>query len=490
MNFRVAGLASCMLFACGGAAKPATDAIAIGTRLASDSRDWEAHRDLARLRLAEGGSGEALREFLALERLDRLSLGDRSELATLLLARGKKRLALGDPAALDDFDHAGRLGSEPPAAQKSALALAAAAALRHSGASWQNKAASHLARLQEMDESDPRVHHQDLDSLSLDALVTVLHWFTVEGAKRQALRVAEAYVEKGGRHPPILDQWLDLHQWWYGRRRPPLPSDVAKLVEGPPTRLELFHSQLVDEQQERAQGTSKHLVQSWRLSSWASDLIAVEEAFRVDPARSDRKARAFVDRDVYGARERAVLVELYYRLGDSKRSKVWALELMDLSPGNPAFVLSAGLACAADGDVERAEQYFTSAAAASGDPGRYWALAARTLRFAGHPIAALRAGRRALALTAPGRDLMILLELSRAQSALGRDLDAGRTLETLLQRLPESKRQTALLRIEAGGAGAPKDIAQRPAFLESIRWELGVAVTCTRCGILEIKRHK
>ena len=474
MSLRVVGLASCMLFACGGRATPAEDPIAIGVRLASDSRDWQAHRDLARVQLAQGAAGAALREFLLVERLDELSPSDRSELAQLLLARARKRIALGDPAALEDLEHASSLGVEGPGELEPALALAAVAALRHSSSFSQEKAAAYLAQLRQLDDSDPRLRYQTLASLSPDALLVVLHWFAEAGAKRQALRVAKVYAAQGGRQPAALALWLDLHQWWYGRRRPPLPSEAAALVKEQPTRIARFRGQLADERDLETRGSSAELIQSWQLSSWSAGLTVVEEAFRVDPARSDRKARHFADRDVYGARQRAALAELYYRLGDSKRSKTWALELAALSPGMPSFLLSAGLACAVDGDVGRAEQFLTSAAAASGDPGRYWAIAARSLRLAGHPLAAVGAGRRALSLTAPGRDLMILLEVSRAQRALGRESDAQRSLQTLLLRLPASERSGAQMLVEAAGTGEPSDDGRRPGFFQSFRSELGL----------------
>jgi tetratricopeptide (TPR) repeat protein len=478
MNWRVASLAGCILLGCGSQAKPSEDPVAIGRRLAEDKKDWHAHRDLARLRLQEGYPGEALREFLLLERLGKLSSADKADLGLLLVNRAGDRVGLGDPGALEDLDHAGKLGQGasalPDGLLNRAMALSAVAALRHSSTFSQEKADMYLARLAKIDGDAVQPKHMHLDERSEDELLLLLDWFTEAGARRHALRVAEAYVQREGRKPEVLLVWLQLHSWWYGERRPPLPSDAAGLGPEIASPMERFAVQLHHEESERARGGAAALIRDWTLPRWAAELAVIEEAYRVDPALSDRKARRFVDRVAYGASRRALVAELFYRLQDSSRSKTWALELAELSAELPSAQLAAGLACAVDGEVDRAHQFFTRAAAASGDPGRYWALAARMLRLSGQPLAALGAGKRALSHTAPGRDMMVLLELSRAQSALGRDADAGRTLEALLQRVPESRRVDVLMLVDAAGTGEPKADAERAPFLESLRSELGL----------------
>ncbi len=467
---RLLSLALALFAACASAPKAQEDPIELGRRLASDPRDWVARRDLAKLRQAEGLWGEALREYLVLERQQKLGPEERLQLGKLLAARAKARAELADPAALQDLEHAISLGVADDRILPRALELAAVAALRHSSAFTREQARSHLTRLASISPDDPRTQQESLIGLDLDLVLTILGWFQDAGAKRQALRVAEHYVRSGGRDSRAVDQWLELHRWWYGTRRPPLPSDAASSGAPEIPDLQRLEAALLAETAPAREAVWQTLTDDWKIELWAAELAAIDDAFKDDPARADRLSRRFVDGAVYGARRLAALTELFHRLGDSVRAKHWGIELATLSRSAPAFTLAAGLACAFDADLGPANHYFISAASASGDPGRYWAIAARALREAGHYLAAVAANRRALALTAPGRDMRILLELHLAQAELGRKSDAERSMEMLLSRVKAAEQD----QVRALVAQAERAFSRRgPDMLSEIRAELG-----------------
>ena len=169
-----------------------------------------------------------------------------------------------------------------------------------------------------------------------------------------------------------------------------------------------------------------------------------------------------------------VIAELYLRLGDRGRAKKAALALATASPESAAAQLAAGLASAIDGDLGPADQYFIRGAAASGDPGRYWALAGATLRRAGHLLESIAANRRALALTAPGSDLMLFLEVMYAQQALGRTAQADKTQKALLARFPENERMEALAILGTAREVEKQRLEKTALFLEPLRAELGL----------------
>lgn len=468
---RLLSLALVVFTACSSAPKRIEDPSELGRKLASDPRDWEARQDLANLRYADGLWAQALREYVILERQENLGTLERVQLGKLLVDRAKGRLEVADPAALDDLKHAMALGVASEALLPRALELAAVASLRHSSAFTRAEASHHLRRLAALSPGNVRTQHESLIGLDTASVLQIFEWFLAGGAKRQALRVVEHYIQSGGRNPQVVNQWLELHQWWYGERRSAIPSEAAALGSPkikPLARLAAaLHSEVVPARERVAQG----LTDDWQLELWKTELVEVEEAYRLDPARADRLARHFVDSDVYGSRRLAALTELFHRLGDTARAKRLGIELASLSRGMPAFSLVAGLACAYDADLGPANQFFITAAAASGDPGRYWAIAARALRRAGHHLPAVAANRRALALTSPGQDLRILLELSLAQAALGRNADAQQSLDELLSRVSQAQHPQARLLVAQWKQGSSD---AGPDLLSVVRVELGL----------------
>jgi hypothetical protein len=407
---------------------------------------------------------------LIVERQEKLGAEDRIRLGNLLLARAKARVEIADPAALGDLEHAKALGADTAALLPRALELAAVADLRHSSAFTRARAKPHLERLRKLAPDNVKTWHEALVTLDRESVLRIFEWFQVAGAKRHALRVAEHYVRQGGRDASVVAQWLELHRWWYGKRTPPLPSDAASLGEPELSPLQRLALELPAGPKTPRKDVAQALSDAWQLELWVDDLLAIENAYVQDPALADRMSRRFVDADVYGSRRLAALTELFHRLGDSSRAKAWAIELASLSRGMPSFSLAAGLACAFAADLGPANQYFVSAAAASGDPGRYWALAARALRRAGHHLSAIAANRRALALTAEGRDLRILFELNLAQRALGRSKGADTSMAELLSRVDPDQDEAAKLLISLE---EQLPVGQAPDLLSEMRVELG-----------------
>jgi hypothetical protein len=198
--------------------------------------------------------------------------------------------------------------------------------------------------------------------------------------------------------------------------------------------------------------------------SWQEGLVAIERAYRREPALADRRARLFVDASVYGARRRLLLVELFHQLSAPGRATRWADELVARAPEQPAHQQVLAEALIAEGQIERANLVATRAAAMSGDPGRVWARLARRARLSAEPLYAVEAGRHALSLTAPGEDQWVLVELARAQRALGRDDDARATASQLRKRWPEERRAALEQRLPGLLEPSPRE----RAVLESL----------------------
>lgn len=407
------------------------DELGIKERLVSESRDRVARKELARLRAIQGQLGQALREFSRLQRTGPLSANDLALHARLLRERAEERLRLSDADALLDYQRA-KVAS--PGAD--VYALAAVASLRHSSQFERAKAPGFL---QALPASDPRRYVLAPEELGESELAEVFQWLQAGNARREALKIGQRYVDEGGRDGALLQQWRDLHAWWHGDSRPALPSAAAELTRAPQNGLLVFFQSL----EMPPDVSAATLSVDYQVPDWHDQLEAIRRAHRKDPALAERLARRFVDRPVYGARERAIIVELFFRLGDMKRARVFARDLAALSERMPVFDLVAGLATAAASDVDAAELLFTSAAAASGDPGAYWAIAARSYRGLGAYLPAIAASRKALSLTAGGHDAAILMDLAFSQRALGRERDALATEAVLLERVPAADRPRA-----------------------------------------------
>ncbi len=419
-------LLAVLCIACGGAHP--RDKQAVQEELVSDPNDREARQALARILLEEGRRGQGLTAMLELEQVNWLPADLRVDLRTLLSERALERLALGDAEALLDARAAGL------EALDEYEALTALAYLRHSSRFEQDKAASHLRALP---ASDPRRFALDSEELDDKGALKVFYWLANGGAKRQALRFAQLYVDRGGRDMQALQRWRDLHVWWFGSSRPALPGDAAALTLGPDRGI----MSLVRALSTGPEVTPLGLAADWGVPAWQEELQAIARAHQRDPALATRLAHEFVGRAVYGARERAIVIELLFRLGNREAALAFAIELEQLSRHMPVYSLVAGLASAATGEVDAAELYFTQAAAASGDAGAYWALVARAYRGSGNHLATIAACKKALSLTAPGLDAGILLDLAHAQGALGRAADAKATRAALLKELPAEDHQ-------------------------------------------------
>lgn len=432
------------------------DAQGLQAALLSEPADRDARVALARLRLREGQRGQALRIYARLERTGSLGARDRTSYRELSLERAKARLALGDPRAILDRKAAG--GKLEPVY----YALAAVCLLRHSSQFERDKAKSYLKGLS---PSDPRREVAEPTILSHAQQTELIDWLYAAGAKREALRVAEIYARTGGREPTTLQIWRDLHSWWYGDSFPALPSEAAELTLDPPDALAV----LVNSLEALATGEGAAAVaEDWKVPEFATVLQEIQRAYARDPALADRVAQNFVNRSVYGVRERALVTELFFRLGDAARARAFATQLRAISGSMPAFAMATGLATAATGDTEAAELYFTAAAAGSGDPGAYWAIAARVYRGLGANLAAVGAARKALSLTARGNDLGILADLIAAQRALGREPDAKESEAALFERVAKDQhpkiRELLIRDAERGPL---------PSLLDPIKKELG-----------------
>jgi len=209
----------------------------------------------------------------------------------------------------------------------------------------------------------------------------------------------------------------------------------------------------------------------WDVSSWKPALDAIVSAYRVDPALADRRAREFADGNVYGAREAAALAELFFRLGDPGRAHAWTEALVLMAPELPGSQIAAGLGNALVGDVDRADLFFTAAAAASGDAGAVWALAANAYRRMGQSLAAVDAGRRAVGLTAYGWDMRVLLDVGWSQKALGRLEQASATFDALWLRFASEDRASAKKLVQA--VSSDPGVSRLDTLLGPIRVELG-----------------
>lgn len=449
--------------ACGAA--PALDETAATQRLVASPKDWPARAALARLRVDSGLPGAGIREFLRLHHAGQLAPRDRIQLGDLLLKRAEAGLRHADPTAVEDLSVAEHYGAEGGDVRTEIYALAAVAALRHSSQFKQSRAGQWLRRLNEQAPEDYRGR-----ALSKNATVTELaalvRWLDGAGAKRRAFEAATRYVDQGGRAPLIVKRWLELHQWWYGDSRSPVPSVLARSATAPLNRLLEFSELVVGDEAHALDGATvaPALATDWDAPEWLQSLEAIEAAMRREPAYAERLAQDFVDAVVYGAPRYVIVVELFHQLKAPLLAQRWALKLIDEYPGKPSYLLVAALASAAAGAVGPSEQFTTKAAAASGDPGHYQAIIARRLRLSGELLAAIAAGRLALSLSAPGQDLSALLELYRSQRALGRHEDAATTLVVLQERFPIQQRPAvvALVGMTTDGATSLVDATLRP----------------------------
>ncbi len=420
------------MLGCGGNPSGMSDT-ALQSQIQIDPGDWPARMVLAHRKQKAGFDGYALREFLDAFEFHQLSEKDRAALLPLLKGRFDSRLTSRDPQALGDLETLQRLGySFADVEVSQAYEWAALAALRHSSQQRQSRAASLLSHLGDSPANALKKRVEAIDSLSLEELEELAEWLEKGNAKRRTLALLQLYAEKGGQAAAVLARWRVLYRWWYGNR-PLLPLEAANLTVAPPKDSELFLVELKASAGNEG-GNASDLATEWDLGPWKASLDRIILAFAKDPAQSRTLAQDFVDKSVYGAHEMAVVSELFFRMGDVAQAHAWAEKLRKLSPEMPSFVLAAALACAANGDIDRALLLTTSAAAMSGDPGAIWAIAAQGFRRSGQDLGAIIASRKALALTAEGLDTLILYELSLAQSHLGRAGDAKATLSALRSR--------------------------------------------------------
>ncbi|HWM86192.1 MAG TPA: hypothetical protein VNO33_10155, partial [Kofleriaceae bacterium] len=197
-------------------------------------------------------------------------------------------------------------------------------------------------------------------------------------------------------------------------------------------------------------------------------LGAVARAYLRDPALADRLAGEFADGAPALGQRGPLLVELFARLGDPARAWQWAERVSASSPDHAPYLLAAGLAAAATGDVARADVFFVRGAAASGDAGAASLLAARGFLAVSRPLAALTAARRAFDLTAPGEpERAAAIELAaRALDLLDRDEDAT----VLRKELPAGTLDAAVRE-----AGQEEGTAPALPSVDSAEWPVAVA---------------
>ncbi len=450
---------------CGGAGE-AKDTTSLRFEIGSNPGDLSARAQLAQRADSEGRPGEAIRELLFVK--ERRDLGEQESalLAKLLDCRGRQRLELGDSGALADFQTAASLGGLVDSKKMSdAYALCAVTALRHSSEFRQAEA---KACLEALDEKHIYRRWDKVEGLSLSNLERLWSWFATAGAKRHALKIAQAWVNAGGREAVHLAQWQSLHRWWFGKSRPLLPASAASALGNASTALERFTASSDREFADQSV-TIKSLAAQWGAAGWTTTVNEIVGGYRIDPALADRRARRFADSSAYGLREAAFLAELFYRLGDRGRARDWAQELADRAPKLPAAQEAAGHAHAVSGQVERAGIFYTVAAAASGDGGATWGRAMRAYLAGEEPLAAIAAGRRAIGLTARGWDMLLLFEVALAQRKLGRDDQATKTLEALWARFPVADQAAAKVLAAANENGPQSSFS----LLGPIRQRLG-----------------
>jgi Flp pilus assembly protein TadD len=172
-------------------------------------------------------------------------------------------------------------------------------------------------------------------------------------------------------------------------------------------------------------------------------LAAIAAGFARDRAVVRRLADDYVDRTVAAGERTPAVVGLLLRLGDPDTAVARATALLEVSPRHPRYLRAAGEAAAAAGDIEQADVHFIAAAATSGDAGAENLAAARLYLEYGHPMPAVAALRRAVELTAPGEDQVVLRALARALLAAGRREDAEAALVRYIERIPAPFRDRA-----------------------------------------------
>jgi hypothetical protein len=200
--------------------------------LARDPEDGSSHLALAELLERRGQPRAAIRHYEQARRHGRLAPADRRTLARLLLARGRRRLALGDPDAAGDLDAARGLDRAlvvPAVERGEACFLAAAAVLRRDR---RDRAARRWLECgRALRPGDPRGALLAPASAPLPDLARSVIWLLRAGARRAALDGARWYVQRGGRERSVLDGWVALEQWWGGvavvERLRPRPRELG-----------------------------------------------------------------------------------------------------------------------------------------------------------------------------------------------------------------------------------------------------------------------
>jgi tetratricopeptide (TPR) repeat protein len=181
-------------------------------RIASHPDDLDARRGLARLDQQHGRPASAIRHLLVVEKAGgpvgtRWTGEDRRRLAHLLVRRAWHRAARLAPSAVDDLEHAGRLGATiDPALQLRADQGLALAEMRHAASAVRARGIERMATLL------PRIAPDLTTAQAARERLGAIAWRF--GAKRATLEILEAWQADGGTAPAAVARLARARRWW------------------------------------------------------------------------------------------------------------------------------------------------------------------------------------------------------------------------------------------------------------------------------------